>query len=281
MKFLDPKVDIAFKKVFGSSHHQNLTMSFLNSVLNLSGDAKIDSVTFLETEIQPARLKGKKNFFDIHCTDQRKHEFIIEIQLLNEFNFIPRSEYYVARALALQLHKGKNYQDLLPVIFLGIVDYNLFDELDDDQNQVFSSYSMRHDVTGKQLKNTRMFLHYIELVKFTKTLEQLKTVADQWLYFLKHADTLDDVPQSLVGLQEAFTILDELQWDKLDLQEYSQEQEAIDRARRQQEGAVQEKAEKIALNLLQNGMGIEFVVQVTGLSVQHVQELQSSPQKAD
>ena len=277
MNFLDPKVDIAFKKIFGSADHKNLTINFLNNILNLPAHKWIEEITFLETEKQPVRLKGKKVYFDVYCIDAQKSHYIIEIQMLNEFNFIERSEYYVARALALQLNKGKEYQDLLPVIFLGIVNYNLFDELDDDQQQVFSSYSMRNDITGKQLKNTRMSLHYIELSKFNKTLEQLDTIADCWLYFLKNAKNLDVIPEQLTELTEAFHLLDELQWSSLDLQEYSQEQEIIDREKRQQEGArkegIEESAKLIACNLLENGMSVEFVAKTTGLSCAQIEQL--------
>jgi predicted transposase/invertase (TIGR01784 family) len=275
--FLDPKVDIAFKKIFASADHKNLTINFLNNILNLSGSKLIEEITFLETEKQPARLKGKKVYFDIYCIDKQKCHYIIEIQLLNEFNFIPRSEYYVARALALQLNKGKDYQDLLPVVFLGIVNYNLFDDLDDDQQQVISSYSMRNDITGKRLKNTRMSLHYIELPKFNKTLDQLETTADQWLYFLKHAKNFDTVPAQLAQLSQAFNILDQLKWSYSDLEEYSKEQEIIDREKRQQEGSKEkgreEEKEKTALKMLKKNMNIEDIIEITGLSIEYITKL--------
>ena len=52
--------------------------------------------------------------------------------------------------------------------------------------------------------------------------------------FLKHANTLKDIPKKLQDLQEAFNILDELQWNDADLQDYTEKQETIDRERRQQ-----------------------------------------------
>ena len=291
MKFLDPKNDIAFKKIFGNEHHKNLTISFLNNVLNLSGNKEIKDVTFRETAKLPDRIKGKKIYFDVYCIDKGNNHYIIEMQSLNEYNFVERSEFYIARALMSQLNKGKNYQILLPVVFVGIVDFALFDELDSKSNvahekkDVISHYSMRNDVTGERLKKSRQFLHYIELSKFNKTLDQLATLTDKWFYFLKHADTLKDVPKALQDLKEAFNILDTLQWNDADLQDYTLEQEIIDRERRQQEGSyqeginkgaqegAQEKAEAVALNALKNGLDIAVIAMITDLSIKEIDAL--------
>ncbi len=62
MQFLDPKNDIAFKKIFGDDNHKNLTINFLNNVLNLSGNREIKNVTFKETAKLPDRIKGKSDF---------------------------------------------------------------------------------------------------------------------------------------------------------------------------------------------------------------------------
>lgn len=93
--------------------------------------------------------------------------------------------------------------------------------------------------------------------------------------FLKHAQTLTVVPDSLQDLQEAFNILDALQWSEADLQDYTANQETIDRERRQQEGSYEEgvKTEKIAvvINLLKNNIDIGIIAQSTGLSIQQIE----------
>ena len=286
MKFLDPKNDVAFKKIFGDKHHKNLTINFLNNVLNLTGPKAIKDVTFHETAKLPDRIKGKKIYFDVYCIDYGNNHYIIEMQSLNEYNFVERSEFYLARALMSQLDTGKDYQTLLPVIFVGIVNFSLFDELETDtthQPEVISHYSMRNDETCKPLKKSRLALHYIELPKFHKTLDQLETLTDKWFYFLKHANTLDAVPAPLNDLQEAFNVLDALQWNDADLQDYSIEQETIDRERRQQEGSYQEgmqegahnKAVETAINALKNGLDIALIAQITGLSIEEIEHLKN------
>ena len=287
MKFLDPKNDVAFKKIFGDENHKNLTISFLNNILNLSGVKAIKSVKFQTTEKMPDRIKGKKIFFDVYCVDNQDNHYIIEIQLLNEYNFVERSEYYLSRALMLQLDKGDDYQDLLPVIFVGIVNYPLFD--DADENEVMSHYSMRNDVSGKLLRKSRFALHFIELSKFNKNLEELETLTDKWFYFLKNAKKLESIPDSLKDLKEAFNILDLLKWNDADLEDYSKEQELIDRARRQQAGShlegfeegieegiqegIQRKSQELVIKLINMGMDHNFIAQATDLTIKEIEAI--------
>ena len=99
--------------------------------------------------------------------------------------------------------------------------------------------------------------------------------------FLKHANTLKDIPKKLQDLQEAFNILDELQWNDADLQDYTEKQETIDRERRQQEGSYQEgeqkgaqkKAEDFAIKLLKKGISINEVSELTELSIKQIDML--------
>jgi len=58
--FVDPKNDVALKKLFGDINHKSVTMAFLNSMLNLSGDKEITNIDFLKTEELPDHLFGKK-----------------------------------------------------------------------------------------------------------------------------------------------------------------------------------------------------------------------------
>jgi len=46
-RYLDPKNDLAFTKVFGSEKHKQIPINFLNAVFNLSGDDLIIDLEFL------------------------------------------------------------------------------------------------------------------------------------------------------------------------------------------------------------------------------------------
>ena len=290
MKYLSPTTDIAFKKLFGDEHHKNLTMNFLNNVLNLSHDKLIEEISFRETERLPETLEGKKTYLDVYCIDKEKHHYIIEMQALNEFNFTERAQHYAARALANQLPKGGEYQDILPVVFLGIVGYMLFK----DENDIVSQYCIINPKTGKIMHKSLLSFNFVELPKFDKTLEQLETETDKWFYFLKNADDLEVVPQEFKDSQnfkEAFHILDKMQWNQTDLLHYIKQEEAIGRERRQQEGSRKEAAQEgrqegrqegiefIAINGLKKGLDINLIKDLTGLSVEQIEILRKKMQQ--
>src|SRR5207244_1248035 len=92
MKFLDPTTDIAFKKLFGDREKPELTISFLNSVLERKEGELITEVTINDNANIPDTLDKKISFVDINCTDQTGKRYIIEVQVVDEKNFIERSQ---------------------------------------------------------------------------------------------------------------------------------------------------------------------------------------------
>ena len=58
MKYLDPKADLTFKKIFGN--HPKRLISLLNALLPLSEEEQIHEIKYLPTELVP-QLEGGKN----------------------------------------------------------------------------------------------------------------------------------------------------------------------------------------------------------------------------
>ena len=58
-KFLDPKNDFAFKKVFGTEKNKNILIHFLNDMIVFKEKMPIVDVTFLKT-IQDPETAAKK-----------------------------------------------------------------------------------------------------------------------------------------------------------------------------------------------------------------------------
>lgn len=141
IKYLSPRTDIGFKKLFGNPHHKNLTISFLNSILDRKEPNLITEVTFTETEQLPETEGGKKSFFDVYCTDRQGNKFIIEIQIgakrqdemqsKYQAHFMFRAQYYTGLALYRQVHAPFKYEKLVPIIFIGVLDHILFDKIND------------------------------------------------------------------------------------------------------------------------------------------------------
>ncbi len=282
MLFLDPKNDVAFKKIFGDDGRKHLTIAALNDFLEKKEGQRITDITFLDTANLPEFIDGKKSFVDIRCFDQAKKNYIIEMQIVNEFNFLKRAEYYVACCLARQLARKGKYKELVPVIFVGIVCHDLFDE---KNGEIAEDMISHHVTTSTKTGKSRLHLaeyHFVELKKFNKNLHELESGTDKLLYFLKNADTFEVVPAQLQNdenIAEAFHVLERSQWSELEFQDYIRKQEEIDKELRQEEGfkeqGRQKEKEAIAIKMLKKNKDVVEISDITDLTVSHIELLKS------
>lgn len=271
MKFLNPTTDTAFKKLFGNEHRKNLTISLLNNVLERKQGELITEVSFRDNANLPETKDKKITFVDINCVDQLGKHYIIEIQVIDEYNFLQRSQYYASFFLSRQLEKSEKYENLVPVIFIGMVNHKLF-----DGDDVITHHFISDSKTGKQSLHHLEF-HYIELLKFHKNIDELLSDADKWLYFMKNAKDLEMIPHQFEDskeLTEAFHVLEKSLWSSAELESYKVDQARIDREFRQQDGArkeaIQKNSESIAIKLLQKGFDINLIVETTELSIEQI-----------
>lgn len=280
MVFLDPKSDIAFKKLFGDITHKNILMSFLNSVLEREEGEKIVDVIINDPSNVAETPLSKASIVDVRCTDQNNNQYIIEMQVITQEDYAARAQYYSALALSRQLASGERYRKLVPVIFVGILDFNLF------KGNHYLSHHLILDTQTHARELKHLEFHFIELKKFDKTLEQLTNILDKWIYMFINATTLERVPQSIKEpvMREAFDVLAQGNWSKKELEAYdryldgirsnlSQIDTAHNAGKREgvQEGK-QEKAIEIA-RALQGVLDIETIAEKTGLSIDEIRQL--------
>lgn len=80
MRYLNPKADLTFKKVFGE--HPDLVASFLNALLPFdSPEERIEHVEYLPSELVPQTPLRKNSIVDVRCKDKRGRQFIVEMQM--------------------------------------------------------------------------------------------------------------------------------------------------------------------------------------------------------
>ena len=275
MDFVDPKTDIAFKKIFGSEKHKIVLIEFLNTILEL--EYLIKDVKILNP-YQAPKIKGlKESNLDVQATDQKGHEFIVEMQVEKETSFYKRAIYYSSKAYVQQLPKGGKYRRLKPVIFIGILNFSVFKS---------DKYLSRHLILdNKTLEHSLKDLefNFIELPKFNKTEHELESLVDKWVYFLKEALYLEMVPESAdtEGLRQAYEIANQHGWSKKELEIYeSQEIQAhkleniIETSRQEGEARGVERGKReMAKNLLSAGVDIAIVARSAGLSVEDIEKL--------
>ncbi|MBF0321593.1 MAG: Rpn family recombination-promoting nuclease/putative transposase [Magnetococcales bacterium] len=204
MRFLNPKTDFAFKKIFGSEESRDVLISFLNALLALEPPDQITEVTILDPYLAP-KIKGMKDsFLDVRVKDQKSHAYIIEMQVLNVAGFEKRVLYNACKTYAGQIQTGEHYRLLTNVVAITITDFTMFEELPDIINRFMLRAGANPEISLDDLE-----LLFAELPKFTKNQDHLVSIVDKWFYFLKHAGGLQTVPKTLAdepAIQKAFAI---------------------------------------------------------------------------
>ena len=217
MKFLDPTNDIAFKKIFGNNEQKDILKCFLNSVLAKKKDEKIIDVHVEDPYNHPIIEVGKLSIVDVRCTDEKNNNYIVEMQVMDHKDYAQRCQYYSAYSLSRQLGKKGKYKEIKPVIFVGIVCFDMFKS---------KEYLSHHLILNKDTFEhglTELEFHFIELSKFNKKQTELKTVIDKWIYFLKEIYDLDKLPsvvEKVPEIKKAADLLEEAMWSNKELIEY-------------------------------------------------------------
>ena len=127
-RFLDPKNDVAFKKIFGTSKNQDILIHFLNDMLVFKEGKPITTVSFLKTVQDPEIAAKKTSIVDIMCADEVGNQYIVEMQVAEGDGFIKRAQYYAAKAYISQLMVAGKYHTLKEIIFLAITNFIMFSE---------------------------------------------------------------------------------------------------------------------------------------------------------
>ena len=217
MHFADPRSDIAFKKIFGSQQRSHILISFLNAALGFCGDRAIASLQILNPYQAPELTEMKESILDVKAKDKLGREFIVEMQLERDHFFCKRAVYYSAKSYSQQLDKSMEYETLREVYFLGILNFNVFDnDKPLSRHLILNAETLQQDI--KELE-----FNFIELPKFLKTEDQLDNIVDKWIYFLKHAVKFDSVPKALVSepaIREALEIADQHNWSRNEIDAY-------------------------------------------------------------
>jgi len=107
VRFLDPKNDVAFKKIFGSEKNKDILIHFLNDILEFTNDNQITEVEFLTPVQDPEIAAKKQSIVDVLCKDKLGVQYIIEMQVDPSAGFEKRAQYYAAKAYCRQTNRGK------------------------------------------------------------------------------------------------------------------------------------------------------------------------------
>ena len=192
-KYINPYTDFGFKKLFGTPLNKDLLISFLNSLFD--GKEVVQDLTYLNGENLGNGYGDCRAIFDVYCENKQGETFIVEMQKAEQQFFKDRSVFYSTFPIQNQGKKGIWDFKLKGVYTIGILDF-VFPDHEYPQD------SLRHevklvDVDDKHVFYDKLTFLYLEMPKFTKGEEELKTLYDKWLFVLHNLSRLMKRPATL------------------------------------------------------------------------------------
>ena len=290
MKYLDPKADLTFKKIFGN--HPARLISLLNALLPLSEEEQIHEIEYLPTELVP-ELEGHKNtIVDVLCTDARSRKFCVEMQMEWSNAFKQRVLFNASKLYVSQAMKREKYSDLQPVYSLNLVN----DIFERDTPEFIHNYRIVHDKDSNKVIEGLHFT-FIELPKFTPHSISDKRMMVLWLRFLTEINAnTQEIPSDLLRDPEIGKAVEELKtsgFTDAELRAYDKFWDAVSVERTLQYDSYQQGMEKgmekgmeqglekgmkngkieIARKMLAKGMDEATVMDMTGLTAEEIKQM--------
>lgn len=277
-RYLDPKADVVFKKIFGD--HPHLLISFLNALLPIDSDNPIVALSYLPTEQVPSIPEFKRTIADVKCTDAKGRIFIVEMQMNWTDSFKQRLLFGTSQAFVKQLEKGKEYRFLQPVYGLGMV-AEIYKKTSPDwyhHYQLVKKGNLESDVIE------HLQLIFIELPKFPIHSPDEKQLRLLWLRFLREIDeNTKSVSQELLDIPEiaqAIELAEESAYTKGELEVYEGYWDSVRREKtisidKYTEGKT-EATHRIAKKMLERGIAIDIIMEDTELMREEVEAIKNN-----
>ncbi|TAJ14750.1 Rpn family recombination-promoting nuclease/putative transposase [Marinilabiliaceae bacterium JC017] len=295
-RYINPFTDYGFKKLFGEEVNKAILIDFLNELLR-EEQGEIVDLTYLKNENLGSGELDRKAIFDLYCENEKGEKFIVELQKTKQNFFKDRTVYYSSFPIREQAERGADWNyELKAVYMIAILDF-VFDE-DKMQKEKYRYDIKLSDIDTKRVFYDKLTFIYLEMPKFNKTIDELETHYDKWLYVLRNLNKLERVPDKLREkifdqLFESAEIArftpDQLRSYEDSLKYYRDLKNSLDTAREEgvQEGMVKglqqgmEKGmvkgiEAVACNLIKSGMSNREIETFTGLPASKIDALRAA-----
>ena len=238
-RYISLLTDFGFKRIFGTAMNKDLLICFLNSLFN--GRQVVKNVSYLNPEHVGDVYTDRKAIFDVYCEGENGEKFIVEMQ--NAYQ-----TYFNMNEAAFDKEKIRHHVQLC-------------------------------DTATHKIFYDKLEFIYVEIAKFDKTLDELETLYDKWLYALKNLYKLTQRPKELCDkvFDRLFEEAEIAKFTPQEMREYEASKMAyrdiknsIDTAKR--EGRIEANIET-AQRLLAMGLPTEQVAKATQLPLDMVQNL--------
>ena len=280
-KYLDPKADLTFKKIFGE--HPDLVISLLNALLPFSEEQKITEIEYLPSELTPDNPMRKNSIVDVRCKATDGRQFIVEMQMEWTTAFKQRVLFNASKAYVRQLKKSKKYHLLQPVYSLSLVN----DVFENDIEDFYHYYRLVHEEHTEKVIDG-LHLVFVELPKFKPHTISEKKMQVLWLRFLTEiGEDTKEVPVELVEnaeVKQALEIVEESAYTDKELAQYDKfwdairvEQAFVDEAEIRYGIGIKKGVKDANLNnarkMKVKGYAVQDIADITGLTTEEIEAL--------
>ena len=193
-RYISLLTDFGFKRIFGTAMNKALLICFLNSLFN--GRQVVKDVRYLNPENVGDIYTDRKAIFDVYCEGENGEKFIVEMQNAYQTYFKDRALFYSTFPIREQAPKGNEWDFKLNHIYtVALLNFNMNED-------AFNKEEIRHHVQLRDTATPKVFydkseLIYVDIATFNKSLDDLETLYDKWLYALKNLYKLTQRPKAL------------------------------------------------------------------------------------
>jgi len=287
-RYINPFTDYGFKKLFGEEPNKDLLLDFLNVLLQ-EEQGEIKSLTYLKNEHLGTGELDRKAIFDLYCENDKGEKFIVELQKTKQNFFKDRTVYYSTFPIREQAKRADWNYELQAVYTIAILDF-VFEEDKQDANKFRYDIKLT-DTETKEVFYDKLTFIYLEMPKFNKTVDELETRFDKWLYVIRNLNRLDKVPDKLrervfeklfATAEIAKFTPDQVRSYEDSLKYYRDMKNSLDTAKEEgreigreegREKGREEKAIEIAKEMIIAGEPTEKIIRFTGLSFEQIEKL--------
>ena len=271
-KYINPFTDYGFKKLFGEEPNKDLLLDFLNELLK-EEQGQIINLTYLKTEHLGASEIDRRAIFDLYCENERGEKFIVELQKSKQNFFKDRTVYYSTFPIREQAKRTDWDYELKAVYTIAILDF-VFDS-DKHEPEKFRYDVKLSDIETKKVFYDKLTFIYLEMPKFNKTVDELKTRFDKWLYILRNLNRLDRIPEKLGEkiFEKLFETAEIAKFTPAQVRSYEDSLKYYRDLKNSLDTARDEGKKEVAKNLLENGVSIEIIIKSTGLTEKEIKAL--------
>ncbi len=293
-QLIDLKIDYAFKLIFGKQGNEPILMAFLNAALKLPQENQITKVTLINPELNKEYNDDKKSVMDIRAVTTEGMHVNIEIQLTNMHDMERRSLYYWAKMYTDQMNQGMAYQELANTITINILDFNYIKQT----RNYHSVFRLFEKDEGFELTEA-LEIHFMELPKLlVKWREREVSLREdslvRWLFLLEGSEdeeilkTLEEIAVQDSVLNKAIEEWEKYSDDPKVREEYLARRKAIldekaaireselrlrDALKKGREEGIKEGKIEVAKKLLENGMDVVTISQITGITEREIRQI--------